>query len=112
VFSRAVHLTKPVLLLPRNRSARLLRWMACLCLLLMVFAAVAEARHFHNSAHGDSQRCSVCLVAHSPTLQARATAVAPQRVSTPLVAVHHEAFFRALALDSHSIRPPPASESV
>jgi hypothetical protein len=98
-----------VLLLPKTR---LLRWMACLCLLLMVFAAVAEARHFHNGGNGDSQRCSVCVVAHSPTLQARVAAVAPLCASAPLVAVLHEPLVRSLALDSHSIRPPPAPESL
>ena len=77
-----------------------------LCLLLMVFAATAEARHFHANA-ADAQRCTVCVVAHSPTLLVRTAIVKPVRVSQPLVMFAEAPVVLALAHDSHCIRPPP-----
>ena len=85
--------------------------MACLCLLLLVFAATGEARHFHSNGN-DALRCSVCVIAHSPTLLARVALAAPVRVSQPLVAVTEVAVIPALAHDSYYIRPPPTPESV
>jgi hypothetical protein len=103
-----------VLLLNPDRNARpvgfLFRWTALLCLLLMVFAATAEARHFHANAT-DAQRCSVCVVAHSPTLVARVAAVAPVKVSHPVVVFSDGPALSAVAHDAHCIRPPPAPAS-
>ena len=82
-----------------------------LCLLLMIFAATAEARHFHGSSSRDAQRCGVCVVAHSPTLLARTAIIAPVRVTQPLATVKEAPVVPALALESHSIRPPPAPRS-
>jgi hypothetical protein len=101
-----------VLLLNPNRNARsvdfLIRWTALLCLLLLVFAATAEARHIHANAT-DAQRCSVCVVAHSPTLVVRVAIVAPIRVSQPLVTTSEAPTVSATAHDTHCIRPPPAA---
>jgi len=84
------------------------RWTALLCLLLLIFAATVESRHIHANGN-DAQRCSVCVVAHSPTLLARVALAAPVRVSQPLVAISEVAAIPALAHDSYYIRPPPQS---
>ena len=89
----------------------LVRWTALLCLLLLVFAATAEARHIHANAT-DAQRCSVCVVAHSPTLVVRVAIVAPVRASQPLVLLCETRVVSALTHDSQYIRPPPAPESI
>jgi len=84
------------------------RWTALLCLLLLIFAATAESRHVHANGN-DAQRCSVCVVAHSPTLLARVALAVP--VSQPLVALSEVAAIPALAHDSYYIRPPPSPAS-
>ena len=82
-----------------------------LCLLLMVFAATVEARHTHSTDR-DAQRCSVCVVAHSPTLIVRVATVAPVKVSQPLVMLLDAPVVLALSHDSFYIRPPPSPRSV
>ena len=88
-----------------------MRRTAVLCLLLMVFAATVEARHFHGSKL-DAQRCSVCVVAHSPTLLARTAAIVPDKASQPLVTLSETAVVTTLSHDTHCIRPPPTPASV
>ncbi|MDP9267775.1 MAG: hypothetical protein M3P27_05550 [Acidobacteriota bacterium] len=102
------------MLLTKTRDARrltILRWTAVLCLLLMVFAATVEARHSHSTDR-DAQRCSVCVVAHSPTLIARVATVKPINVSQPLVTLFEAPVVSALSHDSLYIRPPPSPESL
>ncbi|MBI2678577.1 MAG: hypothetical protein HYX28_07325 [Candidatus Koribacter versatilis] len=111
-----MHLRGTVLLRARTRKAPTLtpfvvRWTAVLGLLLLVFAATAETRHFHSTGN-DAQRCSVCVVAHSPTLMVRTAAVAPVKVSHPVVTLCNVAAASALSHDAHCIRPPPALASV
>jgi len=40
------------------------RWLACLCLMLTMWAAMAESVHQHAN-QTDSASCSICVVAHS-----------------------------------------------
>jgi hypothetical protein len=104
-------------LLPASarRSARpqtLAVWTAWLCVFVMLFAATAEARHFHASGSREAQRCGVCVAAHSPTLLARAVTILPVKVSQPLVAPSEAPAVPGVALDSPCIRPPPTPVSV
>jgi hypothetical protein len=82
-----------------------------LCLLLMVFAATAEVRHVHANGN-DALRCSVCVVAHSPTLLARTAAMVPEKATQPLVTLSAAPVVLTLAHDSHCIRPPPSPRSL
>lgn len=83
--------------------------MAGCCLLVLLLASVAEARHIHSSAQRDAQRCGVCVVSHSPTLLARVAPLAPEPVCRPLARPRETPTASALSLDSHFIRPPPAA---
>ena len=40
------------------------RWLAWLCLSLMLWAAIAESTHTHPNK-SESASCSICVVAHS-----------------------------------------------
>jgi hypothetical protein len=42
------------------------RWLAWLCLSLMLWTAVAESTHNHPN-QTESSSCSICVVAHSTT---------------------------------------------
>jgi hypothetical protein len=45
------------------------RWLAWLCLSLMLWTAAAESTHNHPN-QTESNSCSICVVAHSTTLTA------------------------------------------
>lgn len=77
-----------------------------LCLLLILFSAVASAVHHHSE--GTEAKCTVCMTAHSAVPR---IAAAPLRVSftsafivqaEPVSAKQHVVAFAL------SVRPPPA----
>lgn len=82
---------------------------ACLCLLLIFWSAIALIAHHHSDAN-ESVRCTVCVAAHSasptpPAILPRATFVA---VSTfqpePVVSAKQRLIAFALY-----VRPPPVA---
>lgn len=91
--------------------ARGQRWIAFICLFLMLAAAVSEASHAHfKSAATDSPiRCSLCVAAHSakpapicqPLRSVRMLAVLPT-TQNPVKGSH-------LATSDLFVRPPPST---
>ncbi len=53
-----------------------LRWLAWLCLSLMLWTAVAESTHHHPN-ETESASCSICVVAHSTTPAASSDQITP-----------------------------------
>jgi hypothetical protein len=81
---------------------------ACLCLLLTIWSAVAFATHQHSNPD-DSATCTVCIAAHSASpqtatilLRAMFVSVATVR-SEPVSATQQRLIPFAL-----SVRPPPS----
>jgi hypothetical protein len=88
------------------------RWIAVLCVLLIVASAIAFVAHDHSDdANGtESAKCSVCVAAHSaspaglaPALDTTLLSVSTIRMA-PVVAAKQRLIAFALA-----VRPPPES---
>jgi hypothetical protein len=80
---------------------------ACLCLLLTFWSAIAFATHHHSNAI-EAARCTVCIAAHSasptaPSTLLQATFVAVSTFRAEPVAAKQR--FIGFAL---SVRPPPS----
>lgn len=80
---------------------------ACLCVLLTLWSAMAFASHVHLHP-ADAARCSICVAAHSAS-PAPPAAVVPIPLLTiadvPVQPVR--AAMRRLAIFALSVRPPP-----
>jgi len=85
---------------------RISKRIACLCLLLTFWSAMAFAAHQHSSS-ADSATCTVCIAAHSASPKAATT---PRPTTFVVVStfraepVSGKQRFVAFAL---SVRPPP-----
>ncbi len=83
--------------------------LSLLCLLVVAFAATAEASHTHfTSPKTTNHSCTLCLSAHhTPMVRG---AVQPEVVVVrTILFVPRAALPRVFLLDdAHSIRPPPA----
>ncbi|MGA8763176.1 MAG: hypothetical protein WB562_09955 [Candidatus Sulfotelmatobacter sp.] len=79
---------------------------ACLCLALTLWSAVALATHHHSSAD-KSLTCRICVAAHSTTPAAACSQPAPIRVQVSTVRVQVESAPRQVLAFAISNRPPP-----
>ena len=107
------HLTRTVLLpASRERSAppqTRAVWTAWLCVLVMLFAVTAEARHFHGNRSREAQRCGVCVAGHSPGLLAKTATVAPEKVAAAVLPTAEPVTRSLQPRFSLYVRPPPAA---
>ncbi len=83
------------------------RWLAWLCLSLMLWTAVAEATHNHPN-QTESNSCSICVVAHSTTPTASCNYARP--VFEAIRLLHEEEVIAKAWLSVYDlgIRGPPA----
>ena len=81
---------------------------ACLCLLLTVWSAVAVVVHRHTNGN-DTAKCTVCAAAHFAASKTGAPAAAPTLVAASSFSLQPDPIkFRLLAF-ALSVRPPPVS---
>ena len=94
---------------PKTRVSTRSGALSLLCILLILFVAVAQANHVHaGKSNTPSHECSVCSVAHSAA-QAKA-AYQPIPIVVRSVLTHgHEVMSKPfLQISSLYIRPPPS----
>lgn len=93
---------------PKTRVSARSGAMSLLCILLILFAAVAQANHVHvGKANAPSHECSVCSVAHSAA-QAKAAYLPIPIVVRSVLTLGHEVISKPFRLiSSLYIRPPP-----
>jgi hypothetical protein len=80
---------------------------ACLCVLLTIWSAVAFAAHQHSSAT-ESSSCTVCIAAHSASPKATTKLPQVMFVSVSLVRVEPVLAKQCPAVLVLSVRPPPS----
>jgi hypothetical protein len=81
---------------------------ACLCLLLTLWSAIAFATHQHWGAT-ESSTCPVCIAAHSASPQATTTTFSSVMfVSEPVVRPEPVATKQRLIAFALCVRPPPS----
>lgn len=94
---------------PNARSLGAWRALALCCILLTLFAAVAQTNHVHKAgSNSPDHECSLCLVAHSTAFIA--PSIEPKPVSTPsiLESAQKTTPKPFQPISSHYIRPPPS----
>jgi hypothetical protein len=83
--------------------------LSLLCVLLILFAAVAQANHVHSGKSASPDReCSICSVAHSGALVSTAYQPDPAFARSVLVSCQKASSKSFLAAFILYIRPPPA----
>jgi hypothetical protein len=90
---------------------RLKRWLALVCLLLTVAAAVGEASHTHlKRKAGDSPiRCSLCVAAHSAKPAPICQPIRTATVFAPLAMPQDPIAGARLVIPDLFVRPPPSA---
>ena len=90
---------------PSTRSAAL----SLLCMLLILFAALAQANHVHTAkSNSPNHECSVCSVAHSTALARTVYRPIPVFVRSDLALRQAASSKSFLLVSSLYIRPPPS----
>jgi hypothetical protein len=84
-----------------------LRWLAWLCLSLMLWTAVAESTHNHLN-QTESASCSVCVVAHSTAPTATCSHAQPVFEAIGLFQEKALIAKARLSVSDLGIRGPPA----
>ncbi len=84
-----------------------LRWLAWLCLSLMLWTAVVESTHNHPNKT-ESASCSICVVAHSTTPTASANRARPVFATIGLLQEEEVIAQARLSLFELGSRGPPA----
>jgi hypothetical protein len=83
--------------------------LSLLCVLLILFAAVAQTNHVHRAGSNSSDHeCSICSVAHSTAHVVVATQPAPVFTKTVLVSSQKASPKSFLLVSFLYIRPPPS----
>jgi hypothetical protein len=85
-----------------------LKPIAWLCLLLMLFAAYSFAEHQHSSSL-DEAKCTVCVIAHSASPVATCELSSPALILVQImVAAEPLSAKQRLVPFALTVRPPPA----
>jgi hypothetical protein len=79
---------------------------ACLCLLLTLWSAVAFVAHHHSSAT-DALKCTVCIAAHSAAPKAASNLPKATCVSLSTLRSEPVSAKQRLVAFALSVRPPP-----
>jgi hypothetical protein len=82
------------------------RWLAWLCLSLVLWTAVAESTHNHPNKT-ESTSCSICVVAHSTAPTASASQARPVFAAIGLLQVEEVIAQARLSVFELGIRGPP-----
>ena len=90
----------------QERMRFTLRWLALLCLSLMLWTAVAESTHNHPNKT-ESTSCSICVVAHSTAPTASASQARPVFAAIGLLQVEEVIAQARLSVFELGIRGPP-----
>ncbi len=83
------------------------RWLAWLCLTLMLWAAVAESTHNHPNK-AESAPCSICAVAHSASPTVSSHQARPVFAAVGLLQEEEIIAKARLSVLDLGIRGPPA----
>jgi len=83
------------------------RWLAWLCLSLMLWTAVAESTHNHPN-NAEAASCSICVVAHATTPTASSTHARPVFSAVGLLQEEEVIAKARLSVFDLGIRGPPA----
>jgi len=83
------------------------RWVAWLCLSLMLWTAVAESTHNHPNKT-ESSSCSICVVAHSAAPTASSNPARPVFAAIGLLQEEEVIAKARLSVFGLGIRGPPA----
>jgi hypothetical protein len=83
------------------------RWLAWLCLSLMLWTAVAESSHNHPN-NTESASCSICVVAHSTTPAASSHQGPPVFATIGLLQEEEVVAKARISVFELGIRGPPA----
>jgi len=84
------------------------RWLAWLCLSLMLWTAVAEFTH-HHARQSDSNSCTICVVAHSSTPAPSCIHTAPLFAALGLLQEEELSANMWLGVFDLGIRGPPVA---
>jgi len=84
------------------------RWLAWLCLSLMLWTAVAESTHNHPNKT-ESSSCTICVVAHSSAPAASCNHSAPVFAAIGLLQEEELIAHPRLSVFELGIRGPPAA---
>lgn len=84
-----------------------LRWLAWLCLSLMLWTAVAESTHNHPN-QTESSSCSICVMAHSTVRTASSHQAKPIFATVGLMREEAVLAKAQFSLCDFGIRGPPA----
>ena len=83
--------------------------LSLLCIVLILFAAVAQTNHFHTAkSNAPNHECSVCSVAHSTALVGATYQAVPVFVRSALALRQKASSNSFLLISSLYIRPPPS----
>lgn len=83
------------------------RWLACLCLSMMLWTAVAESTHNHPNKT-ESASCSICVVAHSSAPAATSNQHRPIFAAVGFLQDKEVIAIAQLSVFDLGIRGPPA----
>ncbi|MGB7072713.1 MAG: hypothetical protein WA254_18975 [Candidatus Sulfotelmatobacter sp.] len=83
------------------------RWLAWLCLSLMLWTAVAESTHNHPN-QTDSNSCSICVAAHTTTPTPSCNHIRPVFATVGLQQEEDVIAIAPLSVFELGIRGPPA----
>jgi hypothetical protein len=84
------------------------RWLAWLCLSLMLWAAMAESTHNHAN-QTEAATCSICAVAHSSAPASTCHQTTPVFVAIGVLAEKEVSVKPQLRSSELEIRGPPAA---
>jgi len=91
----------------QERMRFTLRWLAWLCLSLMLWTAVAETTHNHPNK-AESNSCSICVVAHSASPAGTSYHARPVFAAVGLLQEEEVIAKARLSVFELGIRGPPA----
>jgi len=91
----------------QERKQFMTRWLAWLCLSLMLWTAVVESTHNHLHK-SQSSCCSICVVAHSCSPAPSCNQAVPIFAAIGLLQEEEVIANARLSVFDHGIRGPPA----
>ena len=80
---------------------------ACLCLLLTLWSAIAFAVHQHSNAT-EAAKCTVCIATHSASPKATSAPLKARFVAVSNFRAEPVAAKQCLIVFALSVRPPPS----
>jgi len=83
------------------------KYVALLCLVLMVWSAFAFAAHRHSSG-AEAAKCTVCVAAHSAAPKATANLLKATFTATSIFRAEPVSAKGRFVVFALSVRPPPA----